>query len=217
MLAVVVEAQLRRNRRKRRTWPAYVAALHDRWDCPTALLVICVDPAVAAWCAQPIDFGPGWRGVPLVLGPDLVPILSPADQRVAAPEMAVLSALAHGGGPDYRAALDALVEALSHTDAARAASYTAYVIAALPEVARTYLEALMRTVSYRYQGEYAHSLAAQGRVEGKADSVLMVLEARKVEVGAESRGRISGCTDVEQLNHWLRRAVTAASVDDLFG
>lgn len=128
----------------------------------------------------------------------------------------MLSALAHGGGPDYRAAIDVLVEALSYADSARAASYAGYVLAALPDVARTYLEASMKTVDYRYQGEYPHSLVVQGRAEGKADDVLVVLEARGMDVAAEIRERISGCTDVDQLGVWLRRAVTAGSVDELF-
>ena len=70
VLAVVVEVQLGRDRVKRRSWPVYVATLHARWDCPVALLVVGVDAAVAAWCARPIEFGLGWRGVPLVQEPD---------------------------------------------------------------------------------------------------------------------------------------------------
>jgi hypothetical protein len=41
VLAVVVEAQLRADRRKRRSWPAYVATLYSRLGCPVALLVVC--------------------------------------------------------------------------------------------------------------------------------------------------------------------------------
>src|SRR5436305_1943543 len=39
VFAVVVEVQLRIDARKRRTWPAYVATLHARLDCPAMLLV----------------------------------------------------------------------------------------------------------------------------------------------------------------------------------
>ena|SRR5690242_2911824 len=46
--AAVVEVQLRIDRRKRRTWPVYVATVHARLHCPVALLVICPDRAAAA-------------------------------------------------------------------------------------------------------------------------------------------------------------------------
>src|SRR5688572_8789763 len=67
VFAVVIEVQLRTDRRKRRTWPAYVATLHARLDCPANLLVICPDPVVAAWCAEPIVVtDPGLSLTPLV-------------------------------------------------------------------------------------------------------------------------------------------------------
>lgn len=73
VFAVVVEAQLRADARKRRTWPAYVATLHARLGCPVMLLVVCADPGVAAWCAEPIVVSdPGLVLAPVVLGPDQV-------------------------------------------------------------------------------------------------------------------------------------------------
>jgi hypothetical protein len=45
----------------------------------------------------------------------------------------------------------------------------------------------------------------------------MVLSARGVEVPDDARERITGCTDVDQLDTWLGRAATATSVHDLFG
>src|SRR5262249_36212583 len=57
VLGVVVEVQLRPERRKRFAWPAYVATLHARLECPVQLLVVCPDQAVAAWCADPIQMG----------------------------------------------------------------------------------------------------------------------------------------------------------------
>ena len=61
---------------------------------------------------------------------------------------------------------------------------------------------------------------AQGVVEGElrraAASVLTVLEARELSVTAEVRTRIEGCQDLEVLQHWLTRAVTVASADDVF-
>ncbi|MGQ0573273.1 MAG: hypothetical protein ACT4RN_03600 [Pseudonocardia sp.] len=67
--AVVVETQLWRDEDKRWSWPVYVATLRQRHRCPAVLLVVCVDAAVAAWCATPIELGhPGARLAPLVIG-----------------------------------------------------------------------------------------------------------------------------------------------------
>src|SRR5919106_5588116 len=57
VLAVVVEAQLRVDTRKRRSWPAYVATLHARLGCPVALLVVCPSAAGGAPGGGPIVFG----------------------------------------------------------------------------------------------------------------------------------------------------------------
>ena len=53
--------------------------------------------------------------------------------------------------------------------------------------------------------------------EGEAVALLTVLEARGIDVPDDARRRITECTDLEQLNLWIRRAVSAQSIDDLFG
>ncbi len=52
--AIVVEVQLSRDEGKGMTWPLYLASLRARVGCPTALLVVSPDAALARWCAQPI-------------------------------------------------------------------------------------------------------------------------------------------------------------------
>ena len=56
----------------------------------------------------------------------------------------------------------------------------------------------------------------QGELRRAAASVLTVLEARELSVTAEVRARIEGCQDLEVLQHWLARAVTAVSADQIF-
>jgi len=58
---------------------------------------------------------------------------------------------------------------------------------------------------------------AEGEAKGKAESVLAIFAAREVFVSAEQRARILGCTDLGQLDGWLRAAVTAKSAAELFG
>lgn len=56
---------------------------------------------------------------------------------------------------------------------------------------------------------------AEGRVEGYVNAVLLVLEVRSLAVTDAERERITGCTDTGQLETWLWRVGTAASVDEV--
>lgn len=221
VLAVVVEAQLGRDRDKRWTWPVYLATLRARLCCSTVLLVVCVDATTAAWCGAPIDLGhPGWVLSPLVLGPDRVPLVTDADQASRAPELAVLSAMAHRAHPDRNKVLHALLSALAAVDPERATLYSDVVLAALPAAARRYLEALMTTRTYEYQSDFVRRYVFQGRAEGRAEgeakAVLAVLDARGIDIPDDARARITECSDLDQLDIWVRRAATARSINDLF-
>jgi len=221
VLAVVVEVQLGRDGGKRWSWPVYLATLRARLRCPAVLLVVCVDAATAAWCAAPIELGhPGWVLTPLVLGPDRVPVVTGAADAGRVPELAVLSAMAHGGRPDRSGVLDALLSALAAVDEQHATLYSDVVLAALPVAARCYLEALMLSPTFEYQSEFVRRYVFQGRAEGEAKgeakAVLAVLDARGIDVPDDVRTRITGCSDLDQLDAWVRRAATADSVKDLF-
>lgn len=233
VLAVVVEAQLRRDDDKRRSWPVYVATLHARLGCPVMLLVVCPDPATAGWCGTPIVLGhPGFVLTPLVLGPDRVPVVIDEGRAGRSPELAVLSAMAHGSHPRRDLILQALLAALESVDRDHANLYADVVLAALPEAARHHLEELMAIRTYEYQSDFARRYYGQGRAEGEAKgraegeakgkaegeakAVLAFLAARGIEVPNDAYERITDCTDLEQLDIWIRRAATAASVQDLF-
>ncbi|GAB3220317.1 hypothetical protein GCM10027447_04590 [Glycomyces halotolerans] len=66
----------------------------------------------------------------------------------------------------------------------------------------------MKTMSYGYVSEV--------RAEGRAESILVILEDRGIAVSEAERSRIATCTDVETLNRWLIRASSVNSVSDLF-
>jgi len=227
VLAVVVEAQLRTDPRKRRTWPAYVATLHARLGCPVLLLVLCPDPAVAAWCAAPIVVGdPGLVLTPLVLGPAEVPVVTDLALARRSPELAVLSAMAHGHAarPGQMMVFEALLAALNVVDHDHANLYADVVLAVLPAAARDYLEAFMTTTTHRYQSDFARryfdqgaaSGEARGEARGEAKAVLAVLDARGIEVPDDVREEIATCTDLDQLDTWVRLAATATKVNELF-
>jgi hypothetical protein len=214
----VVEAQLAADPRKRLSWPAYVATLYARLGCPVVLLVVCSKPAVAAWCAEPILVGePGFVLTPLVLGPQQVPVVTDLVQARQSPELAVLSAMAHGHrGPEQTLVFKAFLAALNVLDEGHADLYADVVLKVLPAAARDCLEALMISAPYRYESDFARRYFDQGEARGRAEDVLAVLGARGIEVTDDVRERISGCTDLGQLRTWILRAVTATTADDLF-
>jgi hypothetical protein len=56
----------------------------------------------------------------------------------------------------------------------------------------------------------------EGKTEGKAESVLAVLEARGLRVTKAIRERIARCTDVAQLDRWVRRAAVVHKASEVF-
>lgn len=94
VLGVVLEAQRGRDQEKRWSWPMYVVSLRTRMRCPAVLLVVAPDPAIARWCARPIELGhPGLALTPLVAGPSEVPVISDPVEAAADLELAVLSVI----------------------------------------------------------------------------------------------------------------------------
>jgi hypothetical protein len=220
VLAIVIEVQLCADTRKRRSWPAYVGTLHARLGCPVALLVVCPDQAVADWAAAPLAIGPpGSVVTPVALGPGQVPAVTDLGTARRVPELAVLSALAHGSRPDPTPVFQALLTALDVIDHDHANLYTDLVLAVLPAAARDCLEDLMAITGYQYQSEFARRYfgqgEAQGEAKGEAKAVLAILDARGIAVPDDVRTRITGCTDLDQLDTWVRRAATADKIQDL--
>ncbi|SEK98690.1 hypothetical protein SAMN05444354_103249 [Stigmatella aurantiaca] len=225
VFAIVVEVQLSRDEDKRKTWPLYLTSLRSRVSCPTALLVIAPEASVARWCAQPIELGhPGFVLRPLVAGPDAIPVLTDEQAARRDPELAVLSAMAHGHAEVGPAIAQTVLAAVVGLDAERVRLYVDLTLSSLNEAARHALEALMQSGHYEYQSEFARKYLSQGREEGREEglqegeraALFEVLDARGFAVDAEARQHILACTDPAQLKHWLRKAVTVSSVQALF-
>ena len=56
---------------------------------------------------------------------------------------------------------------------------------------------------------------AQGLARGKAESVVSVLAARRLDISDEERDQILSCTDLCRLDRWLTAAVVVGSVAEL--
>jgi hypothetical protein len=77
----------------------------------------------------------------------------------------------------------------------------------------------MAIAGYEYQSDFARRYVAEGEargeLKGEARSLFTVLEARRIDVPAEARTRIVNCNDPDQFTVWLRRALTATSIQDV--
>lgn len=215
-LAVIVEVQLRPDRRKTRSWPVYLATAYARFDCPTVLLVLCPSERGARWARRPIQLGhPGLVLTPLVLGPAEMPVLTDLGPEDA-PELTVISAMVHGAGPDGAKVFTTMLDCMQHVEYEQAQGYIDEVLAVLPDAARKLMEEILKTRQREYKSDYARGYFSQGEAKGEAKAVLTFLSARGIDVPEAARTRISGCTDLDQLDTWIRRAAMAESVDELF-
>jgi len=162
---------------------------------------------------------------PLVLGPSAIPVVRDPDEARREPELAVLSAIAHGHDSDSdnaaRIAMSALVACLDLDDG-RAMFYADVIRQALGEAARAALEALMQDPQHReFKSDFARKYVALGRAEGEAKgeakAILRVLERRGVSLTHEERERVLACTDLATLETWLDRAVVVTTAAEVFG
>jgi hypothetical protein len=221
ILAIVVEVQLSRDEDKRQSWPLYLASLRSRVGCPVLLLVVAPDAAVARWCARPIELGhPGFVLRPLVLGPEAIPVIVDEQAAREDPELAVLSAMAHGRKEVGEAIARAVLNAAQGLDDERCSFYVDLTMASLNAAARQTLEELMKSGKYEYQTEFVRKWILQGRQEGRLVGERMalskVLNARGFQLDDVARQRILECTELAQLERWLDKAVTVSSVQELF-
>ena len=214
VLVLIIEVQLGVDPRKRFSWPAYATVSRASHGCPVGLLVVAPEPDVAAWCAEPIEIGiPGFVLRPPVLGRDAVPVVTDPAEATRRPELAVLSAMAHGQGEQGSAIAAAVLPAIEGLTDERSKLYLDLVLNSLNEAARRALEAMMK--GYEYQSEFAKKYVAQGRSEARAHDVLTVLRVRGIAVSDAVRERILTQQDPERLERWLEKAAVAASVAEV--
>ncbi len=216
---IVVEVQLAVDPRKRFSWPAYVTVSRAIHGCPAGLLIVAPDPAVANWCAEPIEIGvPGFTLRPPVLRRTAVPVVTDLEEAARRPEFGVLSALAYGNTEQGATIAATVLPAIQGLDEDRAKLYFDLVYNSLNDAARRTLEGMMK--GYEYQSDFAKKYVAQGLTQGRtegrteeaAHAVLTVLRARGLAVKDADRERILAQKDPERLERWLEKAAVAASV-----
>jgi hypothetical protein len=222
VLGIIVEAQLSADERKRYVWPVYAVSLRARLRCPVCLLVVTADDSTARWAAKPIDLGDGNRFMPLVLRPSGVPEITDEEQARADPELAVLSAMAHGKDADTSKALQIAVAAQIAAlglDADRSRLYFDLVLASLGDAARRELQT-MDPAKYEYQSDFARRYVAQGRAEGRAEGRAAIIEklltARFGALPEEIKTKISAAS-IEELDAMGVRLLNAKTLEEAVG
>ncbi|GAB3172514.1 hypothetical protein [Streptomyces incanus] len=221
---LAVESQSERDPGKPASWAYYLSHLYAKYSIPPVLLVVCADRSTAAWAARQIDIGPPqWPSLtlrPLVLGPDSLPVIASPDEAARDIPLTVLSAALHRRDPGADAILNALAKALkglSADDENTAGTFIELTEQGLGKTPAADLWRHLMAVDLSFfQSETAQKLRAEGRVEGRVEDILRLLDGRGVEVSAEERERIAGCGDLDMLDVWFTRAITATSAAEVF-
>ena len=186
-LVVIVEVQLRRDPRKQRTWPAYVAVERARAGCPALLAVVSTDVEVAAWAAQRIDDGiPGGVSLrPLALGPQQVPFVQDRETAESDPDLALLSLVVHDHQPVPVAAVEGAIEGFKDLPPERSRLYSNLLTAVLREACRRGLleKAMLDLLNGKYK-DIMQGLFKEGFEEGLTKGEL------KGELKGETKGRV---------------------------
>ena len=223
VFGIVVEVQLRVDERKRYTWPTYATVLRARHEVPVVVLVFSPVMAVAEWASQDIIVGPERSWAPHVIGPAGVPKVTDAEEARAAPELAVMAAIAHGNAPDGRATLEAALGALGRVDDEHGMVYYDLIVAALGEAAQQELQDMARSGNYEFVSEFAKKHIAQGEAKGReegeakgrTEALIQVLTLRGFAIDEPLRQRISQAS-IEQLEAWMTKAIAADALADVF-
>jgi hypothetical protein len=191
VLGVIVEVQLRRDLHKRMSWPAYAVNLRQRLGCDTCVLVFSPDEETARWANLPIQLGAGSVFQPVAVGPAGMPRVVDPEQARREPELAVLSAMAHGRGDVTLAIQIALAAGAASKllDDARAVLYFDLVMASLGSAAQQEL-LRMDPAKYEFQSEFAKHYIQIGRAEGEAEGKAEGEARGKAE--GEARGKAEG-------------------------
>ncbi|MBZ9639246.1 hypothetical protein [Streptomyces sp. PSKA30] len=223
---LAVEAQGKKDPDKPSSWAYYLSFLNTKYKIPVLLLVVCQDRATAEWATQPVSLSPRqWPALmlrPLVAGPHNMPVITNPDEARADLALATLSAITHAKEPVVDGILKALSTALQDVPEAVAdpiIEFTARGLTGNRHATQLWRNLMAVDLSF-YKSWLSEEIRDEGRTEARvqtaAEDVLLVLEARGLDVPDEVRERITGCDDPGLLRQWLTRAVTVPSAEEIF-
>ncbi len=164
---------------------------------------------------------------PLVLGPTALPeITDPAvaEQEV---ELALLSAVTHGNGPNGLAVLRAALVALSRFDREHAAAYFQVIWNVLRRPTRRALEAMVMERQTEGTATFPPFIQKlidrgiqegrfEGRLEGLREALLRLMARAGLTLTEDDRARIQACDDPTILDQWVENVLGAKTAADVF-
>ncbi|MFE1915240.1 hypothetical protein [Streptomyces anandii] len=224
---LAVEAQSGKDKDKPASWAYYMSFLYAKYKTPPLLLVVCQDRATAEWAARPMRIGPPqWAALtlqPLVAGPHNMPVITDPAEARADLALAALSAITHAKDPAVDGILKALSTALQDMTEAVVdpiIEFTAQGLSGNRRAAEIWRNLVAVDLSF-YKSYIAEEIRDEGRAEALvqkgAEDVLLVLEARGLDVSEVVRERVTSCCDLEVLRRWLTRAVSVEAAEAIFG
>ncbi|WP_327259168.1 MULTISPECIES: hypothetical protein [unclassified Streptomyces] len=218
---LAIEAQGKKDPAKTASWPYYVAYLNNRYRLPILLLVVCQDRATAEWAARPISIGlRQWQTLalnPLVAGPHNMPVITDMAEARKDLALATLATITHADNPDVGAILKTLSAALRDTPETIADPIVELIAQGLGNrpAAQQWRNLVAVDLSF-YKSPLSEEIRDEGRAQGRAEGLLLILDVRGIAITDETREKITGCDDPQLLHQWLNRATTAASAEEIF-
>ena len=229
-LALTVEIQLTSDDDKPYSWIPYLGAQYHLLRAPTYLLVVTNDPAIAAWAAGPFRAG-HLTLTPWVLGPADVPAITTLDEARRSLDMTLFSGIVHGREPIAVPIGRVLRQCLDEAPDDVGLFYWDAFVASLTPRNRKELD-MLNVRNWVPRSDWAKEIFAKGLAEGQAQGVrqgladgeaktrakdvLMLLDERRFSLEPKLRRRVLRCTDLAQLERWLRKAATAPSLEAVF-
>ena len=203
-------------------WPSYLSEVQTRERAYAELIVYCPSPAAIRKYQADLARQRSLQVTPHFLTPEMVPRTVSVQDARRRPGMAALSAFACRdlGQPgligQHFAALVCEMDLAENAQRGNAQVYCDMIYAGLPdEVSPAWEEFAMATS--QFISKHMRSLVAESEAKAKAEDVLRVLAARRVDVPEETRAQVLACTDSAQLDDWLDRAATAEAISDVTG
>ncbi|WP_411151358.1 hypothetical protein [Streptomyces sp. A30] len=220
-ILLAVEAQSAKDPNKPASWAYYLSFLHTKYKTPPLLLVVCQDRATAEWAAQPVLIGPRWWASltlrPLVAGPHNMPVINDPEEARADLALATLSAITHA----REAAVDGILKALSTAlqDVPEAVAdpiieFTARGLGVNRRAGELWRNLVAVDLSF-YKSYLSEEIRDEGRAQARVEDILHLLDRRGVEVSDTDRERVTSCDDLDVLDLWFDRAITATSAEQV--
>ena len=232
--AFVLEVQLQWDSNKLWTWMAYGVNLMARLRIREVFLVIVTPDTYVAQRSQEGFWNDQLHWKPYVLGPTTIPKIRTIEEVIACPEMAMLSAIAHASGEDGWAVVKPTMEGILQLDTEEVPAYAQGLWEVLPERMKSHVEAMINQqldvwkmpleqmtnplakLLLRWKEEGKTEGKVEGEVCGETKTLLMILETKGWELSTAQREQVFACTDISLLDRWVRKAVLATSLEQVF-